>query len=180
MKTNGLKVGKKIIAAFICVLILFGNINLILPVSYNNYLSEYVEKQEIERTEILAIIDNKNETIGSRSGIREEKVEFTIYKLIIEDEAEFYLDSLDLAENKKEYILNNIKDKNVYIEELKQDNNDNLSNVEEMNMVIEKMITDYKESLTCYPTSSHYVSSSYGNRKRRRFSYWNSFGWKLW
>lgn len=168
MKTSGLKVCKKIFATFVCIILLLSNVMLFLPVDNENCESKYIScEKEIEKQEVVALVER--ETASSRSGIREvEKIEYKIYKLTIDNKIEFLFEDLNLAENKKDYILNNTNS-NVILEEIIQDNKDNLSDINEVNRIISNIVEEYKESLTCYPTISHYISSKYGNRSRGDF-----------
>lgn len=97
----------------------------------------------------------------------EEKVEYKLYEFTINGNIVLYFDSLEIANSKQEYLLNNTNGLTITINEITKDNKDDLSNEETINSVITDYYNKYKKPTTYFPTVSHSISSYYGYRKSR-------------
>ena len=173
-KTHGL--ARVILAFLMCIIIILTSIFIVMPVKIEKSIqySVFTEektfediKQETKYNEEISYMQARN-MISSRSYIKRRQ-NYTLYKFIINDLEVFYVDDLTLAEEYKQYILNNTINLKINIEEFITEDNSVLATDREMDNIAEYYVNTYKKPTTHFPTNSHNVSSSYGYRSRGDF-----------
>lgn len=163
MKHETIGIIKKTIIIPLCIIMLLTNIIMIVPVKEVKYSNVI----EVAQENTINITRNESKPVTSRSNMTREEVQYTIYKFIINNETTLYFEDLSLANSKKEYLLNETNNVTTTIEEVIQNNKDNISDNSIIDNTIQNYITKYKKPTTCFPTSSHYISSKYGYRSSR-------------
>lgn len=171
------KVVQKFISILLCVSILSSSMFLYLPknniINTSNVIEITQEEINIIDNNTIEVSDNiGNPQITSRSGIDRKKVEqektiYEIYELIINNKTYLYFDNLDKVEIQKDYLIRNTENLSVYINSITSESLNILSDEFTINNTVENYILKYKKKVTCFPTISHRVTSTYGNRATR-------------
>lgn len=164
MKQIAMRVMQRIIAFSLCIVLLLTNIGMIMPNKDNNTQIS-IQTEENHNVEVSQVKEDKK--ITTRGDIeRKQKIkEYKVYELIINEEI-LYFDNFENANKKKNYLLNNTINLPVVLNENIQNNLDNISSEDLVNSTINKYINKYKKPITCFPTISHKVSSTFGKRSR--------------
>lgn len=173
-KTHGL--ARVFLASLMCIIIVLANIFIIIPVKTQGQIQYSVVtkektiedlKRETEYNEEITLAQARN-MISSR-GLTKRRQKYTLYKFLINNSEVFYTDDLGIAEEYKQYILNNTINLKIDIEEFITEDNSVLATDREMDNIAEYYVNTYKKPTTHFPTNSHNVSSSYGYRSRGDF-----------
>lgn len=172
--THGL--ARVILAFLMCIIIILTSILIVMPVKIEKSIqySVFTEektfediKQETRYNEEISYMQARN-MISSRSYIK-RRPNYTLYKFIINDLEVFYVDDLTLAEEYKQYILNNTINLKINIEEFITEDNSILATDREIDNITNYYVSTYKKPSTCFPTNSHNISSTFGHRSRGDF-----------
>ena len=173
-KAHGL--ARVFLASLMCIIIVLTNIFIIIPVKTQGQIQYSVItkektiedlKRETEYNEEITLAQARN-MISSR-GLAKRRQTYTLYKFLINNSEVFYTDDLGIAEEYKQYILNNTINLKIDIEEFITEDNSVLATDREMDNIAEYYVNTYKKPTTHFPTNSRNVSSSYGYRSRGDF-----------
>ncbi len=173
-KIHGL--ARVFLASLMCIIIVLTNIFIIIPVKTQGQIQYSVItkektiedlKRETEYNEEITLAQARS-MISSR-GLAKRRQTYTLYKFLINNSEVFYTDDLGIAEEYKQYILNNTINLKIDIEEFITEDNSVLATDREMDNIAEYYVNTYKKPTTHFPTNSHNVSSSYGYRSRGDF-----------
>ena len=185
MKSIALKIGKFSLSILLCIIILINSMIMFI-VPAKELAKNTEEKQNVEIAKEINVQEKilpeipYGIKVTSRSGdnlepvvteeIKQEPVKYTIYEMVINNSKKLYFEDLGLLNKKMEYLLNNTKNVNVIVNELSLEDKELLNTEGYVDKVIQNYINNYPKKpkiTTCFPTSSHRVSSSYGQRASR-------------
>lgn len=164
MKQIAMRIMQRIIAFSLCIVLLLTNIGMIMPNKDNNTQIS-IQTEENHNVEVSQVKEDKKITTRGDIERKQEIKEYKVYELIINEEI-LYFDNFENANKKKNYLLNNTINLPVVLNENIQNNLDNISSEDLVNSTINKYINKYKKPTTCFPTISHKVSSTFGERSR--------------
>ena len=168
MKSVTLKIGKVFLSILLCLTILINSIGMFSICNVSNTKTE--EKNE----EIIVAKQeyNAQETpiVTSRGGIeRKQPIIYTFYKLEIGDDGYLFFETLEEAQEKEQVLQEETENLVLNVIEIQTEDNNCLSPEEEIIDTINYYSSVYKKIKTCFPTKSHRISSTFGNRSRGDF-----------
>lgn len=157
-------IANKIVAVLLCIILSLSCVFVIVPQEHKVQESAFVICQE--DTDNTIKVSKTKDKITSRGDISRNKVEkYTLYELILNDNDILYFNDINIANQKKDYILNNTINLTAnVIEVVKEDNK--VSEDFEIENVISDYLNKYKKPTTCFPTKSHNITSTFGKRSR--------------
>ena len=168
MKVVTLKIGKILLSILLCLTILTNSIGIFSICNISK-----IETEEKAEQTVVAKQESKNVEeliITSRGNIeREPLTTYTFYKLEIGNDGYLYFDTYEKAEVYQNKLLIKTQNLNVDIVEINTTDSAYLSPEEEIIDTINYYSNVYKKITTCFPTKSHRVSSTFGNRSRGDF-----------
>lgn len=181
MKSVILKIGRLFLSILLCIIILINSVIMfIIPTKEIGKNTEENKTEIAKETSIQEVVlpeIPEDIKITSRSGdmiskeeVNVEPIKYTIYEMIINGDKKLYFEDLGLLNKKIEYLLSNTKNVNAVVNELSLEDKDLLNTEGYVDKIIQRYINDYPKKpkiTTCFPTNSHRVSSTYGQRASR-------------
>lgn len=170
------ELAKILLVFFMCVIVGLTNIFMVVPTKAKETIQYSISteektfeglKKEMKYDEHISLAQAKN--MISTRGLIKRREKYTFYKFLINDYVVFYVNDFLVAEEYKQYILNNTVNLKIDIEEFITEDNSILATDKEMDNVVEYYVNIYKKPKTYFPTISHTVSSTYGYRSRGDF-----------
>lgn len=168
MKIVTLKIGKILLSILLCLTILTNSIGIFSICNISK-----IETEEKAEQIVIAKQESKNveePIITSRGNVeRKPLTTYTFYKLEIGNDGYLYFDTYEKAEVYQDKLSTKTQNLNIDIVEISTTDSIYLSPEEEIIDTINYYSNAYKKIITCFPTKSHRVSSTFGNRSRGDF-----------
>ena len=175
MKKKAPKIGKFLLSILLCLIILTDNIVMfIIPAKE---LSEKTKESAIEVSEeanykTLDMQEVVNGIKITSRGNMADRVQVTpitynIYELVINKEKSLYFEDINNLKEKEKYLLYNTRNVTTETNKLEVENYELLNTEGYINKIIQNYIDNYPKIKTCFPTTSHRISSTYGRRASR-------------
>lgn len=143
-------------------------------ISNNTSIVNEVDEKEKTDENITNKYEVENDTnfVISRGGTEREEInsafiEYKVYKMVINGTEVLCFDNVDIANEKKEYLLSNTTGLEVSVNQETTTENTEISSTESIDKIIENYVSQYKKPTKCFPTNSHSISSTYGHRASR-------------